>query len=121
MEENEVKEEKVEQQSEVNSTTIVNENTNQNTNQTQYITKGINVCGLLSFIFSIIGIFVAALPCGIIAVILGIIGTASFKPEKNIAKWLGITGLVLGAIEVALMIMAIYLVGSAISGFMSGF
>ena len=62
----------------------------------------------------------AALPCGIVAVILGIIGTVSFKPEKNIAKWLGITGLVIGAIEVVLWVTAIYLVGSAISGFMSG-
>lgn len=65
--------------------------------------KNLNVCGLLSFIFSMVGIFMFGLPCGIAATILGIIGTVTFKPESQKSKWLGITGLAVGAVEVVVM------------------
>ena len=53
---------------------MTEENT-QNVNQN----KSINICGLLSFIFSMVGILMFGLPCGIIATILGIIGIAGKK------------------------------------------
>lgn len=69
--------------------------------------KNVNACGLISFIFSMIGIFMFGLPCGIVATILGIIGVATFKPEKQTGRWMGITGLAVGAVEV--VVMGLYL------------
>ena len=65
--------------------------------------KNVNVCGLISFIFSMIGIFMFGLPCGIIATILGIIGIATFKPETQSNRWMAITGLAVGAVEIVVM------------------
>lgn len=61
--------------------------------------KSVNTCGLISFIFSMIGIFMFGLHCGLIATILGIIGLANFKPETQTSRWMAITGLTLGAVE----------------------
>ena len=65
--------------------------------------KSVNACGLISFIFSMIGIFMFGLPCGIVATILGIIGVANFKPETQTARWMAITGLAVGVVEVVIM------------------
>lgn len=65
--------------------------------------KNVNACGLISFIFSMIGIFMFGLPCGIIATILGIIGIATFKPETQSNRWMAITGLAVGAVEIVVM------------------
>ena len=79
--------------------------------QTNYTANGksINTCGLISFIFAMIGILVYAFPCGIIATILGIVGLATFKPEKQTAKWMAVTGLVVGAVDAVFGILAIYI------------
>ena len=98
MEENNVEQRNVENTEGMNGT-----NNTQNVNQN----KSINICGLLSFIFSMVGILMFGLPCGIIATILGIIGIATFKPEINKAKWMGITGLVVGICEI--LIMGLYI------------
>lgn len=69
--------------------------------------KKLNVFGLISFIFSLVGIFFAGLPCGIVATITGGIGLAKFNPEKENGKWMAITGLVIGIIEIVVMILSI--------------
>ena len=89
---------------EAGNVTEQNNNSTNNSQTTQTNTnKSINVCCLLSFIFSIIGIFIFGLPCGIAATILGIIGIATFKEDKQKSKWFGITGLTIGVIEVVIM------------------
>lgn len=59
-----------------------------------------NVMGLLSFIFSLVGLIIAAIPCGIVALITGIIGIAKFNPAKEKGKGLAIAGIVIGAIDI---------------------
>ena len=67
--------------------------------------------GLASFVISLIGLVVAGLPCGIVAIITGIVGLVTFKPEEQKGKWAAIAGLVIGVIDVICMI--IYFVGMA--------
>ncbi len=87
MDENEVKE--VEQ----------NENVNTNTATSQE-EKKLNTCGLLSFILSLVGLFIIAIPLGIASIILGIVGIVKFDKEKQKCKWMGIAGLCVGAFDV---------------------
>lgn len=87
-----------------------NVNDTVNTTQTnQTVEKKINVCCLLSFIFSMVGILMFGLPCGIVATILGIIGITTFKQEKQTAKWMGVTGLCVGAVEFVFMSMYVFM------------
>ena len=82
-------------------TGTVNTNSTSNTASTE--NKSLNICCLLSFIFSMVGIVIFGLLCGITATVLGIVGLTTFKPEEQTAKWLGITGLALGAVEFVFM------------------
>ena len=91
MEENEVKEVKQ------------NEEVNTNPNEE----KSLNVCGLLSFIFAIVGLFIIAVPLGIAAIVLGIIGIAKFNSEKQKYKWMGIAGLCIGLFDLIMGIINI--------------
>lgn len=77
----------------------VNQEENVNTNSVNE-GKSLNICGLLSFIFSLLGLFVVAVPLGIAAVILGIIGIVKFNKEKQKYKWMGIVGLCVGTFDV---------------------
>lgn len=72
------------------------------------MSKKFNGVSIASLIFCIIGIFVAGLPCGLIAIITGIIGIVTFKHEKEKGRWMAITGLVIGVIEV--IVMALYVI-----------
>lgn len=63
--------------------------------------KKFNICALLSFILSLVGLIVAALPCGIASVILGIVGLVTFKPETQKGRWMAIAGLCIGLVDVA--------------------
>ncbi len=71
--------------------------------------KRINSCALVSFIFSLVGLVVAGLPCGIVATITGIIGIAKFKPDIEKCKWMAITGLIVGILDIVIIIAAIVL------------
>ena len=55
---------------------------------------------LLSFIFALIGIVFAGLPCGLVAVVTGCIGLSKFNSEEEKGKWMAITGIIIGAIDV---------------------
>lgn len=55
---------------------------------------------LLSFIFALIGIVFAGLPCGLVAVVTGCIGISKFDSEEEKGKWMAITGIIIGAIDV---------------------
>lgn len=71
--------------------------------QTNTEEKQTNTLGLISFIFSMVGIVFAGLICGIVATVTGIIGVANFNSEKQKNKWMAITGLCVGAVEVVIM------------------
>ncbi len=75
----------------------------QTPNNTQNVPKNINVLGLVSFVVSLIGIIVAGLPCGIVATITGIIGLVKFNNQTEKGKWMAITGLIIGVLEVVVM------------------
>ncbi len=103
---NEVKEEVQEQVTEVkNEEPQATQTKAEPSNTTVGQEKKNNICALLSFIFCIIGIFVAGLPCGIMATILGIIGITGFNKEKENNRWMGITGLCVGIFEIVIMII----------------
>ena len=116
MEENEVKNTINEEVKETNEniSNVSQENqsqTNQNTG------KQVNVCCLISFILSMVGIIAFGIYCGIGAVILGIVGLVTFKPEKHHYKWMGITGLSVGAVEVVVMeLYIVFVVMAAAAG-----
>ena len=59
-----------------------------------------NTMGLISFIFSLIGLIIAAIACGVVALVTGIIGIVKFDPSKDKGKGLAIAGVVIGAIDI---------------------
>lgn len=90
-------------------TTISTQETqNMNSSSGQTENKKLNICCLLSFIFAMVGIIVYGFFCGIIATILGIIGVATFKPQSQKAKGLGIAGLAVGAVEFVVMGLIVF-------------
>ena len=66
-----------------------------------------NNMALTSFILSLVGLIIAGIPCGIAAVITGILGLTKFNPETENNKWMAIFGIVLGAIDAILVIVAL--------------
>lgn len=78
------------------------EETKQNaeTNPVQKQEKKVNTCCLLSFIFSLVALFIFGIPLGIAAIVLGIIGIAKFKNDSEKFRWMGIVGLCIGLLDV---------------------
>ena len=72
------------------------------------IQKKMNPQALASFILALVGLIVAGIPCGIAAVVTGILGLTKFNPEtqKN-NKWMAIVGIILGAADVIIVIVAL--------------
>ena len=64
---------------------------------------------IVSFVFSLVGLLIAAMPCGLVALITGIIGVAKFDPAKNSGKGLAIAGIIIGAIDIIAGILNIAL------------
>lgn len=77
--------------------------------------KKLNICALLSFIFSLVGLFVYGLPLGIAAIILGIIGIVKSNKEKQNFKWMAIVGLVLGSIDIIAILLSVVALYSIIA------
>ena len=86
----------------------------QTPNNTQNVAKKFNVLGMISFIASLVGILVAGLPCGIVATITGIIGLVKFNAQTEKGKWMAITGLVIGVLEIVIMGLFMGLLVSAL-------
>lgn len=66
-----------------------------------------NNMAFTSFICSLVGLLIAGIPCGIAAVVTGILGLTKFNPETENNKWMAIFGIVLGAIDAVLVIVAL--------------
>ncbi len=58
-----------------------------------------NNFALVSFILSLVGLIIAGLPCGIVAVVLGIISLVKFDATKEKGKGFGIAGLAIGIFD----------------------
>lgn len=71
------------------------------------IQKKANPMCLASFILSLVGLLIAGIPCGIAAVITGIIGLVKFDAENHKFKWMGIVGMVIGIADVVLVAIAL--------------
>lgn len=81
-----------------------NNETTQNVEQ-----KKVNNMALLSFIFSLIGLIVAGLPCGMVALITGIMGIAKFDSEKDKCKWMAIVGIVVGIFDIVSVMVSTFI------------
>ena len=68
------------------------------------IGKKNNGKALASFILSLVGILIAGIPCGIAAIITGVLGITKFNAETEKNKWMAIFGIILGAIDIILVI-----------------
>jgi hypothetical protein len=68
------------------------------------------VLNILSFVFAIVGIFFAGIPCGIAAVVLGIIGLATHRRLKGF----GISGIIVGVIDIVIVAVYVTLVAMGI-------
>lgn len=66
-----------------------------------------NGMALTSFILGLVGLFIFGIPCGVCAIIFGGLGMAKFNPETQKNKWMAITGLILGIVDVvgAILVM----------------
>ena len=127
MEENEVKTTTNEVIGETNANPNVENVTNQNTTNTSSAAstentanvnneKKVNVSCLLSFIFSMVGILCFGMFMGLAATILGIVGLTTFKPDTQQYKWMGVTGLAVGAVEFVVMTLYFFVnMSSALS------
>ena len=77
-------------------------------------TRKQNSMALTSFIISLVGLIVAGLPCGIVAVILGIVGLVKFDATKEKGKGFAIVGLVVGVIDIVAVVLNIIIQASAL-------
>ncbi len=77
--------------------------------------KKFNTMALISFIFSLVGLIVAGLPCGIVAIITGITGLVKFKPQEEKGKWMAIVGLIVGALDIIAVIANIILTAASLA------
>ena len=70
--------------------------------------KELNVLGLISMIIALMGLFIFGIPCGVAALILGIIGIATAGDAKG--KGMAIAGTVVGAIDLVTMLWLVNLI-----------
>lgn len=72
------------------------------------VNKVMNKCALASFICSLVGLIIAGIPCGIGAVITGIIGMVQIsKSQDQKGKWMAIFGIIVGALDFILVVIAL--------------
>lgn len=73
-----------------------------------------NGVAIASFVCSLVGIFYFTFPCGIAALITGIIGVVKFDKNKEKGKWMATVGIILGAIEILFYLLVVVLLGATI-------
>ena len=67
--------------------------------------KTTNKLAVTSLVLSLVGLLIAGLPCGLAALITGIIGLVKFNPETEKGKGMAIAGIIVGVVD---MIMVIF-------------
>ncbi len=88
------------QEEKVYQAEVVNQNEN-----TQNIQKINNSFALASFICSMVGLLIFGIPCGVAAIVTGILGLVKFDSEKEKNKWMAIVGLVVGIFDFIIVAM----------------
>lgn len=73
-----------------------------------------------SFVVCIVGIFFGAVICGPIAAILGVVGLLTFNDMEHNNRWMGITGIALGIVDLILGIMLASFLTSLLATIFSG-
>lgn len=101
-------EQKMEKEEMTVNTPIANVNTNTST-------KKINNMALTSFIFSLVGLIIAGIPCGVAALALGGTGLSKFNPNEEKGKGFAIAGIVIGVIDIVSVVINIILKAVALS------
>ena len=81
----------------------------QNVNQNNNGVKKVNTYGVISFIFSLVGLLIAGLPCGIVALITGIIGLVKFNKATEKMKGFAIAGIVIGVFDIVAVLLNVVL------------
>lgn len=71
------------------------------------VQKKANPMCLASFVLSLVGLLIAGIPCGVAAVITGILGLVKFDSETQKFKWMAIVGLIVGIADVILVAIAL--------------
>ena len=67
--------------------------------------KKANPYALARFICSMVGLIIFGMPCGIAAIVTGILGLIKFDSEKESGKWMAIVGLVVGIFDAVIVAM----------------
>ena len=88
------------QEEKVYQAEVVNQNAN-----TQNMQKINNSFALASFICSMVGLLIFGIPCGVAAIVTGILGLVKFDSEKEKNKWMAIVGLVVGIFDFIIVAM----------------
>lgn len=83
-----------------------NEEIDQKQTQQQY-----DIIVIISIIFSIIGLFCYSFPCGVVALVTGIIGLIRVNKsnKKTVWKWIAIISIILGVIEILYFLIILFL------------
>lgn len=76
-------------------------------NEQTAVTRVNNKLALTSFVLSLVGLIIAGIPCGIAALITGIIGLTKFDQEKEKNKWMAIVGIIVGVMDAVLVAVAL--------------
>lgn len=90
------------------------QNVQYNQNQTVQ-TKKLNALCLASFICSLAGLLIAGIPLGIAAIITGGMGVAKFQNGTESGKWMGIFGIILGAVDIIAVIVFLTTMSSTVN------
>lgn len=90
------------------------ETTRQEVVKTPEVELKFNGVAIASFVCSLVGLFYFTFPCGIAALVTGIIGAVKFDKNKEKGKWMAIVGIVLGAIEILLYLLVVVFLGASI-------
>lgn len=76
-----------------------------NNEENKDVKKKNNSFSVTSFVFSLVGLLVAGFPCGVAAVITGIMGLVKFKPEEEKGKGMAIAGIIIGIIDIVAVLL----------------
>lgn len=71
--------------------------------------------GIAGFVLSLVGLLVAALPCGILGVIFSSIAMSKYNPETNKGKGLIIAGLIISILDIIAGVINIATTGNFVS------
>ena len=85
----------------------VQENIQPQTSTNSYVQKTNNGLATASFVLSLVGLVIFGIICGVLAVIFGILAMSKINPETEKNKWMAITGIAVGVVDVVFVFMSL--------------